>query len=142
MKKLLLISTILSYQLFALECTQTQYSPYFTDKKEERYLFASETELGDRYVVDKQSIKYDKKDIIKAWVIFKTKSDPQVAYVKVLYEFSIKDVSLRMLQATAYNCNGVVLSSGKIDNPVWDLILPGSVLENTLERIKKQLKVK
>lgn len=54
-KKILVLMLLSSLKLFALECTEKQYSPYFTDVKEERYLFVGVSGSNNNMsVFDKQ----------------------------------------------------------------------------------------
>ncbi len=141
MKKLLLITSFLASQLFAVQCTEKQYSTFFGDTQEVRYAVAS-TQNSDnsRTVVDKKSIKFDKKkQIIQVWTIAEVKSEPTIGYWKILYEFDIENNNWRYPQAIAYNCDGSRIDSDKY--LTWQSIPPGSTVESLVVAMKGYLSI-
>ncbi len=142
MKKLLLITSFLASQLFAIECPEEQYSLFFTDTKEVRYMFSSYLTLDNsRTVIDKKSIKFDKKNqIIQAWAISEMKSYSDIGLAKILYEFDIKNNNWRSPETLAFDCNGKIIAS--IPFPNWTSNSPESTSEKVLFRLKKHLNLK
>ena len=60
MKKLLLFLSFLASQLFAEQCTEQEYKPFFV-KNSDRYIYSGTSLFGDQ-VFDKNSIIYDKEN--------------------------------------------------------------------------------
>ena len=140
MKKLLLITSFLASQLFAVECTEEQYSPYFTDKKENRYAFVGNS-ADARIVIDKNSIKYDKNTtIMQVWTIYNPINEKNTAFIKVLYEFDIKNNKSRYLKGTFHNCAGSVITN--VSDHEWKYIAPNSVIETLVEYSKLYVNIK
>lgn len=146
MRKLLLISTFLASQLFAVECTEKQYSPVFTDKNEIRYMPSHYMTTDNSFVVtDKQSIVYDKSNQkIKVWIINQTKSAKYKgqAILKVYREFNLKNNQVRVIEAISYECNGMPLDGSQEGESNWERIIPESGNEFVLNSLKRYLNIK
>ena len=139
MKKLLLILSFLASQLLALECTEEQYKPYFTDKQEIRYMHSYyQTTDKSHVVIDKKSIVYDKANQkIKCWVIYQTFDSPTQGKFKILWEYNLKNNQVRVIQAQGDKCNGEpIYNESKGD---WRDIAPNSGNEYVLNDLKDYL---
>ncbi len=142
MKKMILILSFLTSQVFADICTEEQYSPYFTDKNGTRYVYLGQNSSGE-VVFDKKTIKYDKKHhTITVWVIFQLKSKEYIGYgmSKQLKEFNIKNNTVSLRKMDALKCNGVLVAS--LNPNKLTSVSPGSINENILDEVKKYLKIK
>ncbi len=141
MKKILLGISFLALQVFALECTEKQYSPFFTDTEEVRYITACYlTATNDKMVFDNKSVKYDKKkQIIQVWVINQMKNNSYSGLYKTLYELDIKNNNWRYLDSISLSCEGSRLGSGK--DLTWQSISPQSSIELLLIRLKESLNI-
>lgn len=142
MKKLLLFLSFLASQLLAVECTEQEYKPYFTDKQEIRYMYSyTQTTDKSEVVIDKESIVYDKvNQKIKCWVIYQTFDSPTRGIFKILREFNLKNNQGRVIQAQANKCNGEpIYKESKGD---WYDIVPGSGNEGVLDSLKEYLNIK
>jgi hypothetical protein len=142
MKKLLLITSILGSQLFAGQCTQEQYSPFF-DKNSDRYI-SSYTQTNDhsKAVIDKKSIKYDKKsNKIICWVISQELTEPDFGIVKMKWEFNLQDNTYITLAYSIHDCKGSVIHNS--DTVIKkQSIVPGSSNEIVLDDLKNHLNIK
>ena len=142
MKKLLLITSFLASQLFAVKCTEQQYSPYFTDTNEVRYMYSyNQTTDKSDVAIDKKSIIYDNENQkIKCWTIAQQINSPTYGNFKIQWEFNLKNNKVRVLSASAYNCSGKPIHEESIGD--WYDIIPNSGNEYVLESIKEYLKIK
>lgn len=140
MKKLLLITSFLASQLFAVHCTEEQYSPYF-DKNNDRYKFGSFNNTNGNMVIDTKSIEY-KKDLqtIKFWAISQDLSHNTSGIVKLLFELNIKNNEYRTLTTQFNNCDGNIIENEPSTN--WKPIPPQSMVEALLRKSKLYLKEK
>ena len=142
MKKLLLITSFLASQLFAIECPEEQYSLFFTDTEEVRYITAGYMlATNDKVVFDKKSVKFDKKNqTIKAWGMVQTKSELNSGVIKILYEFDIKNNNWRYSDAIISSCEGNSLGYDKY--LTWEAVSPESSTELLLVKLKEYLNLK
>ncbi len=142
MKKIILVLSFLALQSFALECTPEQYSPYFTDKNETRYMYiGSAADVGGDIVIDKKSIKYDRKNhILSAWVISQHKIEKEFDIIKMFYRFNLKNGTRNIKEYVFLKCSGKVYIMGKFNE--WRQVAPGSIDEGVLRTLKKYLKIK
>lgn len=140
MKKLLLITSFLASQLFAVQCTDQQYNTEFDNN---RYMFSYiKTFDSSKAFIDKESITYDKKNNkIICWTVFQTLSSRTFGMAKFKWEFNLKNNSFTILTAIAYDCEGKTLD---IDNKAREItpIIPGSENEIVLNDLKNYLKIK
>lgn len=143
MKKLLIITSFLASQLFAVQCTEQQYSPFFTDKQEVRYMYSHyQTADNSNVVIDKKNIVYDKKNQkITCWVISQMIWSPEYAVAKIQWEFNLKNNQNRILSGTLYNCTGAPVNSTS-EKGHWEDIVPESSNEFILNNLKKYLNIK
>lgn len=141
MKKLLLITSFLASQLFAIQCTEQQYSPYFTDKQENRYMFSYSTVDGEENVIDKESISYNQNNqIAKSLTIHQDLVDSINGYAMILREFDLKNNEVRVISGTLYDCKGSIIKN--FTRTGWEPIRPSSGNENNINDLKKYLKIK
>ncbi|MDX9901491.1 MAG: hypothetical protein RBT22_08380 [Aliarcobacter sp.] len=140
MKKLLLITSFLASQLFAVQCTEEQYKPFF-DKNSDRYKHCCSAPSLGNTVIDIKSIEY-KKDLqtIKLWSIQQYLSADKIGMMKILYEFDIKNNKWRYSAGHEYNCEGVVIQSYSDLN--WKPITPETTTEFLLKTSKSYLNKK
>lgn len=141
MKKLLLLLSFLASQLLAVECTEEEYKPYFTDKQEIRYMYSyTKTTDKSEVVIDKKSIVYDKTNQkIKCWTISQTIDSSTKGIFKILREFNLKNNQVRVIQAQGDKCNGEpIYDESKSD---WHDISPDSGNELVLNSLKKYLNI-
>lgn len=140
MKKLLLITSFLASQLFAVHCSEEQYSTYF-DKNNDRYKFGSFNNTNGDIVIDTKSIEY-KKDLqtIKFWAISKDLSHDTNGIVKLLFELNIKNNEYRTLTTQINACDGNFINKEPSTN--WQPIVPGSIVEALLKKSTLYLKEK
>lgn len=143
MKKLLLITSFLASQLFAVQCTEQQYSPYFTDTNEIRYMHSYyKATDNSRVVIDKKSIIYDKENQkIKCWAISQEFDSPTMGNMNIQWEFNLKNNKFRYLSATIYNCSGNPINEVKSTGD-WTDIVPESGNEFILNSLIDYLKIK
>lgn len=143
MKKLLLIISFLATQLFAVQCTEQQYSSFFADTKEIRYMLSyNKVEDNSKNVIDKKSIVYDKENQkIKSWVISQMIGTPKYGIIQAYFEFNLKNNTNRILTLKGYDCEGRVLINTS-EEGVWEDIPPESGYEKTLDSLKKYLNIK
>jgi hypothetical protein len=143
MKKLLLITSFLASQLFAVQCTEKQDSPYFTDTNEVRYMHSYYQATDDSHVViDKKSIIYDKENQkIKCWVIYQDLSSSTLGRVVIQWEYNLKNNKVRVLSFTDYDCSGVPIRSRESAGDWYDII-PESGNEFVLNSLIDYLKIK
>lgn len=141
MKKLLLITSFLASQLFAVHCTEEQNSPFF-DENSDRYMYSYslKTDNSD-VVIDKKNIIYDKKNQkIKCWVIYQNLSSSTVGRAVIQWEYNLKNNKVRALNAASYTCSGKVIDE---DSPGdWIDIRPNSGYEYVLDSLIDYLKIK
>ena len=141
MKKSLLLLGFLASQLFAVQCTEKQYSPYFTDKQENRYIFSYTTVDGEENVIDKENIFYNENNkIVKSLTIHQDLVDPINGYAMILREFDLKNNEVRIISGTVYNCKGSIIENLKRTG--WEPVRPGTGNENGLNDLKRYLKIK
>lgn len=142
MKKLLLITSFLTSQLFAVQCTEQQYSPFFTDKQEVRYVYSHYRSDNSYVVIDKQSIVYDKKNQkITCWTISQRIEDSGVGISKIQWEYNLKNNQYRNLSALLSDCESRTISSSH-EKTNWQDIVPESGAEKLLYNLKKYLNIK
>ncbi len=140
MKKLLLITSFLASQLFAAQCTEEQYEPFFV-KNSDRYISTCSSRVG-KNVFDKKSVIYDKENqTIRAWQITQLSADYTKAIMKGFWEFDIKNNRARSLSESHQDCNGKPMDFVK-DNGEWINIVPNSVNECFLDKLKEYLNIK
>lgn len=141
MKKLLLITSFLASQLFAVQCTEQQYSPIF-DENSDRYMHSYYQAADNSHVViDKKSIIYDKENQkIKCWVIYQQFNSPTNGILKILWEHNLKNNKVKILTGTAYSCEGKTIE--EISTRDWYDIIPNSGNEFVLNDLKDYLKIK
>lgn len=137
MKKLLLITSFLASQLFALECTE----PLYEDNQVDRYVSYGFSADHSAHVFDTKSIKFDKKkQTIQVWTLSEVKNNPNFGFLKILYEFDIKNNNYRFPRAISLHCNGNIFESVKDLN--WQSISPESSGEILLFKTKEYLNIK
>ncbi len=138
----ILLSSILATQCIARICTEEQYTPYFTDKKEKRYIKFGITNSTGLGVIDKKSIRYNKKkNIIETWTILQYKEHRTIGKIKTYLKFNTKTNQYLINQDVLLNCDGTVISTGRNDS-LWEYIVPNSMFEICFEKLKEILKIK
>lgn len=140
MKKLLLILSFLASQLFAEQCTEQQYKPYF-DKNNDRYMYSYLAMDKSKNLIDKKSVSYDKENNrITCWTIMQTISNPELGILKIRWEYNLNNNTIRVLAATGTTCNGKIILEEQVD--IWHDIEPESPHELVLNNLKKYLNIK
>ena len=140
MKKLLLLLSFLASQLFAEECTEEQYKPFFDYTG--RYLYSTSSPFGDR-VFDKNSIIYDKANqTIKVWKISQVLGTYRAGIMKAYEEFDIKNNRQRILSEVQLYCNGKPINDSPKSNGKWKYISPESMSSANLDSLKEYLNIK
>ena len=139
MKKLLLITSFLSSQLFAAQCTEKQYEPYFVINSD-RYIYTSSSKVGNN-VFDKKSVAYDKENqTIRVWLITQVSDNYKPAILKTLWELDIKNNRARGLSDMQLDCNGMITNSEVEEK--WVYIGPNTALEAFSNSLKLYLNIK
>lgn len=141
MKKLLLILSFLASQLFAEQCIEEQYKPYF-GKNNDRYIYSGSYVLGDT-VFDKNSIIYDKENqTIKVWFISQVLVKHKAGIIKNYTEFDIKNNRSRILKELYEKCNKEPILDFPKSSENWGIIVPESINEINLNYLKEYLNIK
>ena len=141
MKKLLLFLSFLASQLFAEQCIEEQYKPYF-GKNNDRYIYSGSYVLGDT-VFDKNSIIYDKENqTIKVWTISQVLGNYSPGIMKFYEEFDMKNNRQRVLSEVQLYCNGKPLNDFPKSNGKWIYISPGGMGSANLNYLKEYLNIK
>lgn len=141
MKKLLLLLSFLALQLFAEECTEEQYKPFFV-KDSDNYIYAGNSVFG-KQVLDKNSIIYDKANqTIKVWKISQVLGTYRAGIMKAYEEFDIKNNRQRILSEVQLYCNGKPINDSPKSNGKWKYISPESMSSANLDSLKEYLNIK
>jgi hypothetical protein len=141
MKKLLLFLSFLASQLFAEQCIEERYKPYFA-KNNDRYIYSGSYVLGDT-VFDKNSIIYDKENqTIKVWFISQVLVNHTAGIIKGYSEFDIKNNRSRILKEIYEKCNKEPILDFPKSSEIWEIIVPESINEINLNYLKKYLNIK